>query len=379
MILHIDMDAFFASIEQAINPRLKNKPLIVGSRNNKLRTVVCAASYEAKHYGIHSGMSSQDAFKLCPNLEFVPADQSKYIWTSEEILKLVKTYGYETLYASIDEFQLDVKNTPNPKILAEIIQKQIRETFHIGLSIGISKNRILAKLASKLDKPNGITLIDENNLIETLQKTPVEKLCGVGPKTQIILHKLGINSCLDLYQKPDKFLEQFFGKNGNYLYVSLHGDENLEIETASQAKSIGHSYTLNKATRNPGFIKAWFRLLAEAVGSRLRQNNLVAHTIHIYIGGEQMANFSIQKTYKEATCDGYDIYLRALKIYPDIAQKTPQIRALGLTCSSLAQNNYPPLFEKQKRGEALTKTLDKINAKFGSNTIYPAVITLTKE
>jgi len=380
MILHIDMDAFFASIEQAINPRLKNKPLIVGSRNNKMRTVVCAASYEAKAFGIHSGISSQEAFKLCPSLEFVPADQSKYIWTSEEILKLVQNYGYETLYASIDEFQLDIKNTPNPKALAETIKKQIKETFNIGLSIGIAKNRILAKLASKLNKPNGLTIINENNLIETLRKTAVEKLCGVGAKTQIILHETGINTCFDLYQKPDSFLEQILGANGNYLYLSLHGDENLTQDYLnSKPKSIGHSYTLNKATKNPLFIKAWFRLLAEAVGVRLRQSNLTAHTIHIYIGGEKMTNFSVQKTYKEPTNDGYDIYLRTLKIWPKIALKMPQIRALGLTCGNLIQNSYLPLFEKQRRGEALTKTLDKINAKFGSNTIYPAVITLTKE
>lgn len=380
MILHIDMDAFFASIEQAINPRLKNKPLIVGSRSNKMRTIVCAASYEAKAFGIHSGITSQEAFKLCPNLEFVPADQSKYIWTSEEILKLVKNYGYETLYASIDEFQLDIKNPSNPEKLAETIKKQIMETFNIGLSIGIAKNRILAKLASKLDKPNGLTIINENNLIETLRKTAAEKLCGVGPKTQIILQRSGINTCLDLYQKKESFLEEILGANGSYLFLSLHGNESLTQDNLdSKPKSIGHSYTLNKTTRNPVFIKAWFRLLAEAVAARLRQNNLTAHTIHIYIGGEKMANFSIQKTYKEPTNDGYDIYLRTLKIWPEIALKMPQIRALGLTCGNLTQNCYLPLFEKQRRGEALIKSIDKINAKFGSNTIYPAVITLTQK
>ncbi len=182
MILHIDMDAFFASIEQAINPNLKGKPLIVGSRNNKLHTVVCAASYEAKAYGIDSGMSSAEAFKLCPNLQFVPAEQSKYIWTSEQIFELLKGYGFEVVYASIDEFQMDILDKNHPEELAKNIQDKIYETFHITASIGVAKNWLLAKLASKINKPKGIAIITEANLSETLKKTAVEKLCGVGQK-----------------------------------------------------------------------------------------------------------------------------------------------------------------------------------------------------
>ena len=168
MILHVDMDAFFASIEQAVNPRLKGKPLIVGSRGNRMHTVVCAASYEAKACGIDSGMPSAEAFKVCPNLEFVPAEQGKYIWTSEQIYQLLQGYGFEAIYASIDEFQMDIGQAPDPLALAQDIQRRIQEAFNVTASVGVAKNWLLAKLASKLNKPNGIAILTEENLAEVL-------------------------------------------------------------------------------------------------------------------------------------------------------------------------------------------------------------------
>ncbi|MDP2830826.1 MAG: DNA polymerase IV, partial [Candidatus Omnitrophota bacterium] len=182
MILHVDMDAFFASIEQAINPRLKDKPLIVGSRGNKMRTVVCAASYAAKGLGIHSGMPSREAFSICPKLEFVAADQSKYIWTSEQIFQLLQGYGLPLNYTSIDEFQLELTSHPDPLNLAKKIKEQIYANFNITASVGIAKNWLLAKLASKLNKPDGLTLINDSNFEQVLRQTPLDKLCGMGGK-----------------------------------------------------------------------------------------------------------------------------------------------------------------------------------------------------
>lgn len=309
MILHIDMDAFFASIEQAINPRLKGRPLIVGSRPNKLRTVVCAASYEAKALGIDSGMPSIEAFKICPNLEFVAANQGKYIWTSEQIFELLKRYGFEVMYASIDEFQLDIGSYYDPQNLAKNIQKEVFETFKITASIGIARNYLLAKLASKLNKPNGIAVITRENLEQILAGVPVKKLCGVGQKTGLFFDELGIKTCLDLYQKSAAFLEQKMGQNGLNLYVGLHEDGHFEaLQEDSKIKSVGHSYTLPMASQNTGFIKAWIRLLSEMVGRRLREKNMTAKTVHLWLNSPEMANFGAQKTFQEPTNDSYDIY-----------------------------------------------------------------------
>lgn len=377
----MDMDAFFASIEQAINPRLKGKPLIVGSRGNRMHTVVCAANYEAKAFGISSGMSSADAFRICPNLEFIPAEQSKYIWTSEKILELAKGYGFETAYISIDEFQLDIGNTNNPRALAEDIRKQIYANFKITASVGAAKNGILAKLASKLNKPNGVTVLTEENLKEILAKTPVKKLCGVGEKTEIILLGLGVNTCLDLYNKSTGYLEFILGKFGLNLYAGLHCEENFNPKpgpTPELPKSISHSYTFPFASKNPQFIRAWIRLLSEMVGRRLREQNLLGSTTHLWLNGPKIGNFSGQNTSDQPSSDSYEIYLRSLKILAKTGQKTPEIRALGVTVSNFTQEVYPLLFKEQKRREGLIKAIDRINNRFGDSSIYPAVITFTR-
>ena len=380
MILHIDMDAFFASIEQVVNPRLKGRPLIIGSRGNRLHTVVCAASYEAKSLGIDSGMPSNEAFKLCPNANFVVADQGKYIWTSEQIFELLKGYGFEVTYTSIDEFQMDILDAQNSLDLAQNIQKQIYANFNITASIGVAKNWMLAKLASKLNKPNGIAILTEDNLKETLAKVPVAKLCGVGVKTEALFAALGIKTCLDLYQKSAQFLEKNLGQNGINLYLALHSNERFKTNPEQEKiKSIGHSYTLPRACENTGFIQAWIRLLSEMIARRLRQQNMTARTIHLWLSGPEMANFSGQKTFQDPIDDGYEIYSRTLKIMAKLGAKTPKIRALGVTCSSLSDNNYPPLFNEQKRREGLIKAADAINSRYGEWSIFPASVILTKK
>jgi DNA polymerase-4 len=383
MILHVDMDAFFASIEQAINPRLKGKPLIVGSRPDKFKTVVCAANYEAKAFGIKSGMASAEAIRICPNIEFVPAQQAKYIWTSEKIFEMLKAYGFSTCYTSIDEFQIDIPDNSNPEAFAKDIQKRIEQEFRITASIGIARNWLLAKLASKLNKPNGIAIINENNLSETLKKTPADKLCGVGSKTGLVLESFGIKTCFDLYQKSSLFLEQILGKYGINLYVNLHSIESLSSqdnsqETQDKPSSVSHSYTLPKACETPGFIKAWLRLLSEMVGRRLRQENLAGKTVHIWLNGPEIGNFSRQKTFQQETDDGFEIYQRALKIIKESGLKKQKIRALGVTCGGIFKKNYLPFFNEQKRREGLIRAQDNINERFGEDTIFPASVILTK-
>lgn len=379
MILHIDMDAFFASIEQAVNPRLKGLPLIVGSRTDKWHTVVCAASYEAKRLGIDSGMSSAEALRICPQAHFVAADQSRYIWTSQELYGMLKAYGMPLAYASIDEFQMDIAEN-EPLGLAEQIRRQIMERFSITASVGIAKNFLLAKLASKLRKPDGVTLITAENLEPVLAETPAEKLCGIGKKSGETLAHHGIKTCLELYRSDPWRLQQLFGKNGLSLYQALHQTEVIEDSaTAQKPKSIGHSYTLPRASQNPGFIEAWIRLLSEMVGRRLREKNLVAHSLHLWLNGPQIGSFGAQKTFETGTNDGAEIFFRAGLIMAQKAPQSPKIRALGVTCGKLLEVSYEPLFESQKRREASLKTMDKINNRYGENTIFPAVIMLAKD
>lgn len=376
MILHIDMDAFFASIEQAINPRLKGKPLIVGSRGNKMRTVVCAASYAAKALGIHSGMPSREAFSICPGLEFIAADQSKYIWTSEQILELLKVYDLPLNYASIDEFQLDVSGCPDPLNLAKKIKEQIYANFNITASVGIGKSWLLAKLASKIDKPDGLTLIEDSNFEQILRRTPLDKLCGMGGKTGAGLIAQGLKSCWDLYLNlPGFFTESYHNFDNAGENPGKFGEnpgKSIELP-----KSVSHSYTLPKVKINPQVIQAWIRVLSEMVARRLRQQNLTATTVHLWLNGPEIGNFGAQKTHKLATNDGQEICQRAIKIMEKYRLKNPKIRAIGVTCSGLTLASYSPLLKEEIRREGLIKALDRINNRFGEGAIYPAITALT--
>ncbi len=377
--MHIDMDAFFASIEQAVNPRLKGKPLIVGSRGNKMHTVVCAASYEAKGLGIDSGTPTAEAFRLCPGLEFVVSDQSKYIWTSEQVFEMLKGYGFETNYASIDEFQLDIAGLSAPETLARDIQEKIHAKFDISASIGIAKNCLLAKLASKIDKPKGLVALNENNLKQVLTDTPAGRLCGIGASTQLLFEGLGIKTCLDLYLKSPQFLRAYLGKNGLNLYAGLHSNERLQPQQNDEKpKSIGHSYTLSRASQTLGFIRAWIRLLAEMVARRLRGRGLAARTVHLWLSGPEIGNFGSQKTFTEATNEADIIFLRAAGIMAKTGPKTPKIRALGVTCGNLSAVSYRAFLPQDKKKESLTKALDLINGRYGDWSIYPAIITQAK-
>ncbi|HPT39377.1 MAG TPA: DNA polymerase IV [Candidatus Omnitrophota bacterium] len=370
MILHVDMDAFFASIEQAINPRLVGKPLIVGSRGKKMHTVVCAASYAAKALGIHSGMPSREAFSICPDLEFIAADQGKYIWTSEQIFDLLKGYDLPLNYASIDEFQLDLGSYPEPLNLGKKIKEQIYANFNITASVGIAKTWLLAKLASKLNKPDGLTLIDDSNFEQILRKTSLDKLCGMGGKIGANFMAGGLKSCWDLYLNLPEFFSQSYDN-------SSKSDENPG-KSSERPKSISHSYTLPETKINPQVIRAWIRLLSEMVATRLRQQNLVSATVHLWLTGPEIGNFGAQKTYQSATNDGYEIYQRSLKIMAKSSLKNPRIRAIGVTCGSLSQGIYQPLLSEDIRREGLIKALDRINNRYGEGSIHPAITVLTR-
>jgi DNA polymerase-4 len=374
------MDAFFASIEQAINPRLRGKPLIVGSRKSRMHTVVCAASYEAKAYGIDSGMSTKEAFLLCPQAEFVAADQSKYIWTSEQIFRMLGDYGLPLVYSSIDEFQVDIAGCQNPLELALNIQKKIRDSFNIGASIGIAKNYLLAKLASKINKPNGVAILGQGNLEGILGGLAVGKLCGIGQANERFLEFLGIKTCLDLYQKSCQFLESHLGKNGVNLYLALHTQDRFDpSQRAEIIKSVGHSYTLARPSQNRGFIQGWIRLLSEMVAHRLREKNLGAKTVHLWLSGPEIRYFGQQATYKEPTNDGYEIYLRTMKIIRKSWPQMARIRGLGVSTRGLFPAEDLTLLKEDIKRRGLTQALDSINNKFGEWSIYPAVISLAKQ
>ncbi|MDP2939061.1 MAG: DNA polymerase IV [Candidatus Omnitrophota bacterium] len=383
MFMHIDMDAFFASIEQMVNPNLKGKPLIVGGRQNRMHTVVCAASYEAKALGVDSGMFSSDAFKLCPNLEFVVADSAKYIYTSEKIGELLIKFSPQVERFSVDEFVLETKGLKQifgkPEEMALEIKGKIKASFGITCSIGIAKTRLLAKLASKLNKPDGLVILNEKDLPKLFKNTPVEKLCGVGQSLKLRLNSLGIETCWQLFSTPKEILFERFGKVGLWLYEAVRTNEDVPVSLLEAqnepAKSIGHSYTLPYELSQKQAIFSWIRLLSEMVGRRLREQNLEAKTLYLYLHNSKHQGISRQKTFSLSTFDGFEIYLRCLFIIKNSQKSLKRVRCLGISASNLFPPERPYLFASQDRREALIFSLDKINNKFGDWMIFPASVT----
>jgi len=387
MFMHIDMDAFFASVEQVSNPTFKGRPLIVGSRDNKFHTVVCAASYEAKAFGIDSGMPSREALKLCPHAHFVAADSAKYIYTSRKIYEILQQFSPQVEYASIDEFVLNPDGLElifgTPEIIAQKIKDRIKLEFTLSCSIGIAQTRALAKLASKLDKPDGLMVIDGKSLLEVLKATPVEKVCGIGPALKKGLNNMGVFSCLELLKTPKKLLAQRFGKVGLWLYgsVRLHTQDS-PVEAADSPKeppkSIGHSYTLPRPISQRTAIFAWIRLLSEMVGERLRQQNLAAKTIYLALSSKEQ-NLAQQKTFFEPVFDGLEVYQRCLRILSQSQFTLSQVRFVAVSTSNFSLPEGPFLFREQNRREELISALDKINQRFGDWTVFPASVSAVKD
>lgn len=383
-ILHLDMDAFFASVEQAANPKLRNKPVVVGSRANKYRTVVAACSYEAKVFGVKSGMSAKEAFRLCPQAIFVPADCSKYIYTAQEIFQLLHEFSPQVEMASIDEFCLDITGCQSLfgsiEGIAYLIKQKIHSSFNIGASIGIAPNRLMAKLASKIKKPDGFTIWKEKDIPGILQDMPVERLCGIGPKITSYLRKMSIFTCGQLAKTAEALLARHFGKYGYWLSKAARGEDTTPVCLSTQPelppKSIGHSYTLEKDITDLELLRAWIRLLCEIVAVRLRKLLLESSVVHLYLRGPDLQWRCKQRKFSGITFDGEHLYKRCLLILKDLLLRASCIRALGVSASGLIPANCIHLFEQDKKQQDLLFARDQINERFGSWAIYPARLAI---
>ncbi len=387
VILHIDMDAFFASVEQASNPKLKGKPLIVGGRGQKERTVVTACSYEAKAYGIESGMSCVEAFRLCPRAEFVVADSSKYLYASDFIFGLLKNYSPNVEAASVDEFYLDITGLETRfgsyEKIGILIKDEIKNSLGITGSVGISETRLFSKIASKLKKPDGLYIMWKKDIKDALRDLPIQKIPGIGKALQKKLNELNVFKFSDLSRHKRHLYYDRFGKVGLWIHDISRGEDADWVsfwgERTGQPKSIGHSYTLPHNIYELNVIRAWIRMLSEMVATRLRRESLEAKTVHLFIRKPDFGFLSKQKSFEEATSDGGLIFERALLILKMILPERISIRALGLSVSGLNAHLDSYLFENDAKKGRIFKNMDFINDKFGEWSIYPASISFIVE
>ena len=386
-IFHVDMNAYFASVEQAANPFLRGKPIAVGGGTSGNRTIVAACSYEAKARGVTNAMPYWEAKKLCPDLIMVAGDMNKYIYTSSEIMQILRGYTPLVEVFSIDEAFLDVTNivprpsSPDPISLAKDIKRKIREKFNLTCSIGISYNKLLAKLAGELKKPDGLKVITPADIPDGLKDVPVSTLCGVGRKLEEYLGQMGIKTFGKLNRCPRETLVKRFGAAcGEHLWQMGQGIDNSEVLPSSheiEAKSMGHSYTLPKSTSDMDEVKGYLLRLAEQVGRRLRKDNYRGNVVHVSLGFGDYQFWGKQKKIDDHIDDGYEIFKVAEGLIDNRLTKD-KVRFVGVSVSNLFHklDQISLLPEKEANKKAL-KAVDQINDRFGEFTVERASILRT--
>jgi DNA polymerase IV len=374
LILHIDMDAFFISVEQRDNPALLGKPAAVcGSLS---RSVVTSATYEARPYGVRAGMSTQEAKRRCPQLILVAGNHSKYTETSARIFTILKKYTPMVEVASIDEAYLDITQSlllfQSPLHIAQSVKDQIRESEQLTCSIGVAPNKLLAKLGSGLKKPDGLVVIRKEDVEEILKDLPVSKLYGIGPKLTETLNSIGIFTCGQLGKFPVSFLSKRFGAIGEGLHemgLGLDSSPVIPFDKEEDAKSISHSVTLEEDTSDPNILRKVLLQLSERVSRRMRREGFYGKRIALTVRYSDFFTFSKQKTLSKWINSGNEIFQYASEIFKSVSHPKP-IRLLGVGVSHLKKEWCQlDLFEKRGKKDDLLKAMDRVNERFGDWTL----------
>ena len=336
-IIHIDMDAFFAAVEIRDNPQLKGKPVIIGSdpRQTGGRGVVSTCSYEARAFGIHSAMSSKEAYERCPQAVFISGNYEKYKAVGLQIRAIFKRYTDLIEPMSIDEAYLDVTENKlgikSAVKIARLIQQDIWHELHLTASAGVSYNKFLAKMASDYQKPHGLTVILPDQAQEFLKQMDIAKFHGVGKKTVERLHEMGIYTGADLLDVSEVTLIDRFGRLGFDLYRKARGIHNSPVKSNRIRKSIGKEKTYGKILQVEEDIKKELTLLSEKVAHNLSTQNKAGKIIILKIRYADFSTLTRRKSLPQAIQDASQISQTALQLYEELAEKDKGIRLLGIT------------------------------------------------
>ena len=382
MILHIDMDAFYASVEQLDDPALIGKCVIVGGTSS--RGVVSAASYEARKYGVHSAMPIFQARKKCPQGVFIPPRMSRYKAVSRQIMALLKTYTPLVEPVSIDEAYLDISGCGqmfgDPETIALSIKQKIKDTVQLTCSVGVAPNKFLAKIASDMDKPDGFVIIPESKVKAFIENLPIRKVPGVGAMTHKKLDAMGIKTLGDVRRFSEASLIGRLGKFGHRLFELASGSDESPVVPSPEHKSISSEETLAVNTSDKSFLNQYMLRQSEDVGRQLRKLALKAKTVTIKIKHGDFKQITRSHTIMAPTRSSETIYKEAKKLLDAYPMKN-QVRLIGVGVSGLVSESAPTqlsLFENQKkedrRWEKVDKALDSISQKFGKSAVKRATL-----
>jgi DNA polymerase-4 len=337
-IIHIDMDAFYASVEQLDNPELAGKPVIVGGRPDS-RGVVAACSYEARRFGIRSAMPCAHAYRRCPDAIFVRPRMARYREISEQIMNIFRRYTDTIEPLSLDEAYLDVttnkKNQPSATLLAREICRTIREETGLTASAGISCCKFVAKIASDLNKPNGVSLIKPDEVETFLGRLPIGKFHGIGAVTEKKMEQLNIRTGADLRRCSQAELADYFGKNGAFFYKIVRGIDERPVRTSRIRKSIGSERTFRQDITDTGQLDEIIEALAEKIAALMQNRKIRCRTITLKIRYDDFVTITRSVSFREPIAEKNDI----LSHLPALLKKTEAgsrpIRLLGVSAANL--------------------------------------------
>ncbi len=375
VIFHIDMDAFFSSIEQLSNPNLRGKPVIVCGDPNS-RSVVATASYEARLFGLRSGMPIGRARRLCPHGIYIPGNPKKYVYTSVQILGILRQFTSRVEPFSVDEAFLEFEDLgylDAPRVARKIMQR-IHKEFGLTCSIGIGPNKIVAKMASELNKPDGLTLIEDGKFLDFFGEKDVTALWGIGEKTTVKLNNLGIRKVRDLALFPEPTLRKLFGEYGTYLKMTANGIDDSPVipyYKGIEPKSIGHERTLPFDTDDPDHIMSTLLRLCEQVARRMRKSGYVGDTVTVKIRYGNFNTFTRQKKLDKCFERDDVLYETAKKLFLSNFNGD-EIRLLGVSASGLVKKEEmlsDPLFPVDIVHRNCLEVVDSIRDRFGEDSI----------
>ena len=346
-IIHVDMDAFYASVEQLDNPELRGKPIAVGGTSK--RGVVSAASYEARKFGVRSAMSSVIAIQNCPDLIFVKSNFKRYHEVSDQIRKIFYEYTDKVEPLSLDEAYLDVtenkKGNPSASLIAKEIRKKIKEVTGLNASAGISTNKFIAKVASDINKPNGQKTVPPNEVTGFLEKLDIKKFFGVGKVTVQKMYRHGIFTGKDLKEKSKEYLDEHFGKSGRFYYQVVRGNHFSEVKPSRTRKSLAAERTFSENISSEIFMIKKLEDIAKEVEKRLKKSKVAGKTVTLKI---KYSDFTLQTRSKTLPYYISDKNVIVETVKELLYQSTMKnsVRLLGISLSNLNNDRGKSLKEK---------------------------------
>jgi DNA polymerase-4 len=379
-ILHVDLDAFYCSVEETENPDLRGKPFAVGGKPNE-RGVVASCSYAARAMGVRSAMPMSRAIQLCRNLIIVPGRHRLYGEYSEKVMSKLHDLTPLVEQISIDEAFLDISDVQeSPTRLAMDLQADIKIELQLPSSIGIASNKLVSKIATEVGKkwskrknepPFGLTIVPAGEEAQFLAPLPADMLWGVGPKTSARLTELGIHTIGDIANWPETEMSRLFGENGRDLWHHAHGIDERPIVTEYETKSISQETTFNIDVRDDKTLEETVREQSMDVGKQLRKNDLAGKTVKVKIRWPDFTTITRQVTLPTATDNGEEIYKAALKLLNMVRKSNQAVRLIGVGVSGIgAPIRQLSLWDEgSEKSRKLQQAVDALQEKYGKDVI----------